>query len=36
MVVVQGEVEGGDGEYVDGSAVGERGCGVTLFGVAGA
>lgn len=25
VVVVQGEVEGGDGEYVDGSAVGEGG-----------
>jgi len=36
VVVVQGEVEGGDGEYVDGSAVGEGGRGVALFGVAGA
>ena len=36
VVVVQGEVEGGDGEDVDGSAVGEGGRGVALFGVAGA
>ena len=36
VVVVQREVEGGDGEYVDGSAVSEGGCGITLFGVAGA
>ena len=33
MVVVQGEVEGGDGEYVDGAAVGEGGGCVALFGV---
>ena len=36
VVVVQGEVEGGDGEYVDGSAVGEGGRNVALLGVAGA
>ncbi len=36
MVVVQGEVEGGDGEYVDGSAMGEGGHGVAFLGVAGA
>ena len=36
MVVVQGEVEGGDGKDVDGSAVGEGGHGVALLGVAGA
>ena len=35
VVIVQGEVEGGDGEYVDGSAVGEGGRGIALFGVAG-
>ena len=33
MVVVQGEVEGGDGEDVDGAAVGEGGRSVALFGV---
>ncbi len=36
MVVVQREVEGGDGEYVDGSAMGEGGHGVAFLGVAGA
>ena len=36
MVVIQGEVEGGNGEYVDGSTVGEGGHGITLLGVAGA
>ena len=33
MVIVQGEVEGGDGEDVDGAAVGEGGGCVALFGV---
>lgn len=28
MVVIQGEVEGGDGEHVDGSAVSEGGRGI--------
>ncbi len=36
VVIVQGEVEGGDGEYVDGSAMGEGGRSVALFGIAGA
>ena len=36
VVIVQGEVEGDDGEDVDGSAVGEGGRGIALFGVAGA
>ncbi len=34
VVVVQGEVEGGDGEDVDGTAVGEGGRSVALFGIA--
>ena len=34
MVIVQGEVKGGDGEDVDGTAVGEGGRGVALFGIA--
>ena len=33
VVIVQGEVEGGDGEDVDGTAVGEGGGCVALFGV---
>jgi len=33
VVIVQGEVEGGDGEDVDGTAVGEGGRGIALFGV---
>ena len=33
VVVVYGEVEGSDGEYVDGAAVGEGGGCVVLFGV---
>ena len=36
VVVVQGEVEGGDGEDVDGTAVGKGGHGVALVGVTGA
>ncbi len=36
MVVVKGEVEGGDGEYVDGSAVGEGGYCIAFLGIAGA
>ena len=36
VVIVQGEVEGGDGEDVDGAAVGEGGRSVALFGIAGA
>lgn len=36
MVVVKREVEGGDGEDVDGTAVGERGYSVVLFCIAGA
>ena len=34
VVIVQGEVEGGNGEDVDGTAVGEGGGCVALFGVA--
>ena len=34
MVIVQGEVKGGDGEDVDGAAVGEGGRSVALFGIA--
>ena len=34
VVIVQGEVEGGDGEDVDGTAVGEGGRGVAFIGVA--
>ena len=34
VVVVQGEVKGGDGEDVDGTAVGEGGRNVALFGIA--
>ena len=36
VVIVQGEVEGGDGEYVDGAAVGEGGRSVAFLGIAGA
>ena len=36
MVVVQGEVESGDGEYMDGSAMGEGGHSVAFLGIAGA
>ncbi len=36
MVVVQGEVEGGDGEDVNGTTVGEGGRGIALFGITGA
>ena len=36
MVIVQGEVEGGDGENVEGTAVSEGGHGVAFLGIAGA
>ena len=36
MVIVQGEAEGGDGENVDGSAVGEGGYCIAFLGVVGA
>ncbi len=36
VVIVQGKVEGGDGEYMDGTAVGEGGYCVAFLGIAGA
>lgn len=36
MIIVKGKVEGGDGEYMDGSAMGEGGHSVAFLGIAGA